>query len=689
MLLKCLPPHITSLTSNPNFSPFFDSALAPRPHLHHLECRRRRSPRVLVSNGDGNQSFESLYSAEEERREEGGEEERGSEEREVKCEVEVVSWRERRIRAEIEVNADVESVWNVLTDYERLADFIPNLVCSGRIQCPHPGRIWLEQRGLQRALYWHIEARVVLDLKEFPTSPDDRELHFFLVDGDFKKFEGKWSIKSDKRSLLTTLSYEVNVIPQFNFPTIFLEKIILSDLPVNLRALAHRAESNLEGVEKLPATRTSKTEALLDVGADGMKFLLKDDSKLALGERKKSLSSSGSGLVPQTAHLSSAWGVFGKTCNIDNPCMIDEIHLRRYDGLLESGGVHRSVAATITVKAPVSEVWNCLTAYEEGCKGLLYMVLHARVVMDLCEHREQEIAFEQVEGDFDSFQGRWQFEQLGNHHTLLKYYVESKVRKDTLLSEAIMEEVIYEDLPSNLCAIRDYIEKRIDTSFFQLLDNNQPSTSSSEKNSFIHEKRAGPGSGRRLSRHRVPGLQHDFGVLQSEIEMFVSEHGQEGFMPMRKQLRMEGRIDIEKAIGKMGGFRKIASLMNLSLAYKNRKPKGYWENLENLRDEIKRFQANWGMDPSFMPSRKTFERAGRYDIARALEKWGGLHEVAQLLSLKLRQSGRQGKPDKDMTAKRTSTSVAGRDVNDASGHHASENTSTWLTNLDDFDIDLG
>lgn len=41
-------------------------------------------------------------------------------------------------------------------------------VYSGRIPCPHPGRIWVEQRGLQRALYWHIEARVVLDLKEFP-----------------------------------------------------------------------------------------------------------------------------------------------------------------------------------------------------------------------------------------------------------------------------------------------------------------------------------------------------------------------------------------------------------------------------------------------------------------------------------------------------------------------------------------
>lgn len=44
------------------------------------------------------------------------------------------------------------------------------LFVSGKIPCPYPGRIWLEQRGLQRALYWHIEARVVLDLQELKKS---------------------------------------------------------------------------------------------------------------------------------------------------------------------------------------------------------------------------------------------------------------------------------------------------------------------------------------------------------------------------------------------------------------------------------------------------------------------------------------------------------------------------------------
>lgn len=54
--------------------------------------------------------------------------EEGGRKRKVKCEVEVVSWRERRVKSEVEVNADVDSVWKALTDYERLADFIPNLI---------------------------------------------------------------------------------------------------------------------------------------------------------------------------------------------------------------------------------------------------------------------------------------------------------------------------------------------------------------------------------------------------------------------------------------------------------------------------------------------------------------------------------------------------------------------------------
>ncbi|EEF39459.1 conserved hypothetical protein [Ricinus communis] len=670
---------------------------------------------VIVDDDDSKKKKKKLKL----KREEG----EGERERKVNCEVEVVSWRERRINAQITVYADIQSVWNALTDYERLADFIPNLICSGRIPCPHPGRIWLEQRGLQRALYWHIEARVVLDLQEFPISANNLELHFSMVDGDFKKFDGKWSLKSGTRAGTTMLSYEVNVIPRFNFPAIFLERIIRSDLPLNLQALAGRAERTFEGNQKTSIAESGKSMAISTFHGPGLNGSSCEKRNMSAGDLNESYQSSHFGPVPSSSSdLNTNWGVFGKVCSLDRPSIADEVHLRRYDGLLEDGGVHRCVVASITVKAPVREVWKVLTAYEslpeivpnlaiskillrennkvrilqEGCKGLLYMVLHARVVLDLCEHLEQEISFEQAEGDFDSFQGKWLLEQLGSHHTLLKYTVNSKMHKDSFLSEAIMEEVIYEDLPSNMCAIRDYIEKREDKISLEMHLLGQYSKELESSNCDIDTKYGNatgdivdlnnPNSVRQ--RPRVPGLQRDIEVLKSELLKFISEHGQEGFMPMRKQLRMHGRVDIEKAITRMGGFRRIASLMNLSLAYKRRKPKGYWDNLENLQEEIGRFQLSWGMDPSFMPSRKSFERAGRYDIARALEKWGGLHEVSRLLALKVRHPNRQANVIKDKKIDyTTSTNVEGEDG--ISKTYVSQDTEKWLTKLKDLDINWG
>ncbi|CAM0877825.1 unnamed protein product [Alopecurus aequalis] len=635
----------------------------------------------------------------------------------VQCDVDVVSWRERRVFASVAVAADVDTVWRIITDYERLADFVPNLVHSGRIPCPHEGRIWLEQRGLQQALYWHIEARVVLDLREVPDAVNGRELHFSMVDGDFKKFEGKWSVRAGPRSASAILLYEVNVIPRFNFPAIFLERIISSDLPVNLTALAFRSEkmylenhkfgpTKFTGAESKPLNFRSATVENLDISSSKFK------------EAPSSSSPSGV-LAPPPPELNGKWGVYGSVCRLDRPCVVDEIHLRRFDGLLEREGAHRCVVASITVKATVREVWDVLTAYEklpevipnlaisriilrdnnkvrilqEGCKGLLYMVLHARVVMDLREKLEREICFEQVEGDFYSFKGKWRLEQLGDQHTLLKYMVETKMHKDTFLSESILEEVIYEDLPSNLCAIRDYVEKakaeRGNSTIHSHAPTN-PDTVAIEDAEARRSEQASVdcSSSSTKQRPKVPGLQRDIEVLKSELGSFIAQYGQNGFMPKRKHLRTHGRVDIEKAITRMGGFRKIASTMNLALSYKNRKPRGYWDNLENLQEEIRSFQKNWGMDPSYMPSRKSFERAGRYDIARALEKWGGIQEVSRLLSLEPR---RPRKPAADSDSERQPESIAAA----AAKHPASKaekpgtapvDAQKWLLKLKDLDV---
>lgn len=81
-------------------------------------------------------------------------------------------------------------------------------------------------------------------------------------------------------------------------------------------------------------------------------------------------------------------------------------------------------------------------------------------------------------------------------------------------------------------------------------------------------------------------------------------------------------------------------------------------------------------------------RTGRYDIARALEKWGGLHEVSRLLSLKLRHPNRQTGIARDRRSESAMVNVndvKGEDRS-PSGPYISQDTQKWLSQLKHLDI---
>ncbi|MBC6435194.1 cyclase, partial [Nostoc sp. HG1] len=104
----------------------------------------------------------------------------------------------------------VEQIWKVLTDYEALPDFLPNLAKSRLIEHPNGG-IRLEQIGSQRLLNFNFSARVVLDLEEyFP-----KEINFRMVEGDFKGFSGSWCLEpySFGEYIGTNLCYTIQVWP--------------------------------------------------------------------------------------------------------------------------------------------------------------------------------------------------------------------------------------------------------------------------------------------------------------------------------------------------------------------------------------------------------------------------------------------------------------------------------------------
>jgi len=156
---------------------------------------------------------------------------------EVKIETEEVAKRQRRITSQIAIAHPRESVWQVLTNYEALPEFIPSLDKSQRLEHPEGNKVRLEQVGKQRLMKMNFSARVVLDLAE--AHPE--RIDFEMVEGDFKAFSGYWLLESAAES--TQLIYSIFVWPPRTMPVTLIERRLSKDLSLNLVAIRRRVET--------------------------------------------------------------------------------------------------------------------------------------------------------------------------------------------------------------------------------------------------------------------------------------------------------------------------------------------------------------------------------------------------------------------------------------------------------------
>ncbi len=93
------------------------------------------------------------------------------------------------IRAYIDVPVDTRVAWSVLTDYERLDQFVPDLHQSKLISRPgEPARVY--QRGMKSLLMVDTPIEVVLQMDEHPPG----QIRFRLITGNLKDMYGQWDI---------------------------------------------------------------------------------------------------------------------------------------------------------------------------------------------------------------------------------------------------------------------------------------------------------------------------------------------------------------------------------------------------------------------------------------------------------------------------------------------------------------
>jgi ribosome-associated toxin RatA of RatAB toxin-antitoxin module len=141
----------------------------------------------------------------------------------------------RRLAAQLALPLDLQAVWEVLTDYERLPNFIPNLERSSLVE-RRGDVVVLEQVGSQRFVGLRFTAYVRLQLHE---RREQGVLDFEMLLGDFRRFQGTWTVLADPGGV--RLRYELTVQACVGMPIGLIEQRLQEDLASNLRSVALEA----------------------------------------------------------------------------------------------------------------------------------------------------------------------------------------------------------------------------------------------------------------------------------------------------------------------------------------------------------------------------------------------------------------------------------------------------------------
>ena len=143
-----------------------------------------------------------------------------------------------RVDASEVVYADASTVWNTITDYNRLAAFVPDLISSRVISSPgSPKRV--EQVANAGLFAFIMPDRVVLAMEEVP----GRALRFRAVGGKVASMSGEWRIIGDRAPV--TLHYRAHVLPMTPLPPLVSDYFIESEVRARFEAVGNEAERRM------------------------------------------------------------------------------------------------------------------------------------------------------------------------------------------------------------------------------------------------------------------------------------------------------------------------------------------------------------------------------------------------------------------------------------------------------------
>jgi len=135
-----------------------------------------------------------------------------------------------------EVHAAPAAVWKILTNYERMPEFVPDLKTT-KVLSRSGNRAVIEQYGTARFLFLRRAIQLVVQATEEPMSAIDIN----LVSGDMKVYNCRWELVPTETGG-TRILYTGKLVPKFYVPGMLGANIIRSDIERMMHAVLERLE---------------------------------------------------------------------------------------------------------------------------------------------------------------------------------------------------------------------------------------------------------------------------------------------------------------------------------------------------------------------------------------------------------------------------------------------------------------
>lgn len=135
------------------------------------------------------------------------------------------------------VNASPAAVWKILTDYDRMAEFVPDLKTT-KVLSRSGNKVVVEQYGVARFLFFKRSIHLVVNVLEEPMT----SIEIGLVNGDMKVYACRWELVPVPETGGTRILYSGKLVPKFYVPGMLGANIIRSDIERMMKAVLERLD---------------------------------------------------------------------------------------------------------------------------------------------------------------------------------------------------------------------------------------------------------------------------------------------------------------------------------------------------------------------------------------------------------------------------------------------------------------